>query len=181
MFTTICSSHSLFCRLSFANTTIIKSFCNTVLVVRYMHNSVIQDFIPQILKTAIFIFVDIDNLRKRSFEESRCVIKTSKTRITITLGFLIKYCVLSYLFFCYRKILHDQTFELFFRNAICRSKNREALIYKASLEPHIIPDCRSQLFAGEIVVHHAAVAEAQHEHAALAAELVLPDGVKPEA
>ena len=54
MFTTICSSHSLFCRLSIANTTIIKSFCNTVLVVRYMHNSVIQDFIPQILKTAIF-------------------------------------------------------------------------------------------------------------------------------
>ena len=37
-----------------------------------------------------------------------------------------------------------------------------------------------QLFAGIVVEHHAALAEAQLQHAALAAELVLADGVEAE-
>ena len=46
--------------------------------------------------------------------------------------------------------------------------------------PAASPRRRLQLFAGETVVHRAAVAEFQLEHAALAAKLVFPDGIEPE-
>ena len=64
------------------------------------------------------IFFDVDNLRQRSSKEGRRIIEAPKSRPKIGLVFLIKYCVLSYLLRCYGKILHNQTFELFFRNAI---------------------------------------------------------------